>query len=565
MSSQKLRLLIVGGYGTFGGRIAQLLQDTPKLTLIVAGRSIAKAQQFCTTLSGRAEIEPAFFDRDENLTLQLESLKPDIVVDASGPFQHYGDSPYRLVEAAINCGIHYLDLADASGFVNGISVFDGGARAARVFVISGLSSFPVLTCAVARQLAIDMQNVTSVSGGIAPSPHAVVGRNVINAIASYAGQPIEVIKSGNPTTAFGLAESRYKTIKIDGLIPLPPTRFSLVDVPDLLAMQTLWPSVQSVWIGAGPRPEFLHRCLNLMAKLVSRNYLPKLGSLAPLMDSAVNLFRFGAHRGGMFISVSGESQNGETVTKTWNLIAEGDSGPMIPSMAVQALVIKILSGEIPTPGARAALREVDLSDYQPLFNDHAISTGVTCETKSIEEPLLYRRVLHTAYDRLHAPIRIMHEVKDVKVARGEASVTRGKSRLANFIANIIGFPAATDSTTVEVIFSARDNKEFWRRTFGESHFRSSQEFGTGRFDGLLVERFGPMAFGLGLLVKSGNLYLLPQRWSLFGIPMPSAFLPGGNTYETIDAQGRFSFHVEIVVPFAGLIVRYIGWLVPVPK
>ena len=33
-----LRVLIIGGYGTFGGRIVAVLEDDPRLTLIIAGR-----------------------------------------------------------------------------------------------------------------------------------------------------------------------------------------------------------------------------------------------------------------------------------------------------------------------------------------------------------------------------------------------------------------------------------------------------------------------------------------------------------------------------------------------
>src|SRR5690242_2489778 len=42
-----MKVLILGGYGTFGGRLAQLLADEARLTLIIAGRSRAKAQAFC--------------------------------------------------------------------------------------------------------------------------------------------------------------------------------------------------------------------------------------------------------------------------------------------------------------------------------------------------------------------------------------------------------------------------------------------------------------------------------------------------------------------------------------
>lgn len=35
--TQPLTILIVGGYGTFGGRIVELLEGEPRLALIVAG------------------------------------------------------------------------------------------------------------------------------------------------------------------------------------------------------------------------------------------------------------------------------------------------------------------------------------------------------------------------------------------------------------------------------------------------------------------------------------------------------------------------------------------------
>src|SRR5688500_11664754 len=48
-----LRILILGGYGTFGGRLARLPADEERITLIVAGRSMARAEAFCAVLSAR--------------------------------------------------------------------------------------------------------------------------------------------------------------------------------------------------------------------------------------------------------------------------------------------------------------------------------------------------------------------------------------------------------------------------------------------------------------------------------------------------------------------------------
>ena len=102
------RVLILGGYGTFGGRLAQLLVDQPALTLVVAGRDLAKAAAFCTHLNA-AKAVPARFDRAGDVERQLAELAPHLIVDASGPFQLYDDR-YRTVRAALAQRIDYLDL-----------------------------------------------------------------------------------------------------------------------------------------------------------------------------------------------------------------------------------------------------------------------------------------------------------------------------------------------------------------------------------------------------------------------------------------------------------------------
>src|SRR5215470_9714456 len=160
-----MRLLILGGYGTFGGRLARLLADEPRLTLIIAGRARDKAAAFCTRLAASARLEPFAFDRDGDVERALAAAKPDVVVDASGPFQNYAGDPYRLVRACLALGIDYLDFADGSDFVEGIAQFDAAAKAGGAAILSGVSSFPVLTAAVVRRLARRMRPFDRVTGG----------------------------------------------------------------------------------------------------------------------------------------------------------------------------------------------------------------------------------------------------------------------------------------------------------------------------------------------------------------------------------------------------------------
>jgi predicted DCC family thiol-disulfide oxidoreductase YuxK len=458
-----MRVLILGGYGSFGARLARLLADEAELTLVIAGRSAAKAAAFCGAFAGRAKAIALGFDRDGDVGRQLRAAAPDLVVDASGPFQAYGAQPYRVVEACIALGIHYLDLADGAGFVNEIARFDAAARARGIFALSGASTLPALTAAVVRRLARGIDRVEEVRAGIAPSPRAALGVNVVRAIASYAGKPIAPARNGARRRRHALIDSLRFTIRPPGRVPLRPRRFTLIDAPDREALPALWPELRTVWVGAGTVPASLHRLLSALAWLVRLRLAPSLAPLAPLFHRAMRTLRWGEHRGGMFVTVAGRDRAGGRVERAWHLVAEGDDGPFIPVMAAAALVRRVLAGAAPAPGARPATRELELDAFEALFAGR--------------------------------------------------------------------------------------------------RFASALREGRGRRDGLLTERFGPFAFAIALVLDGATLRYVVRGWSLFGLPLPHAWAPGGATTESA-ADGRFQFDVEIRHPLLGLIVRYRGWLAP---
>jgi Domain of unknown function (DUF4166)/Saccharopine dehydrogenase NADP binding domain len=559
--TDRLNILIVGGYGTFGGRIVELLENESRLALIVTGRSARKASAFCDArLSAKAELVPAAFDRNGNLAAQIAALQPSILIDASGPFQSYGSDRYRVIEACIAQGVNYLDLADGSDFVAGVRAYDSAARAAGVYVLSGVSSFPVLTAAVVRHLSSDLARVDAIRGGIAPSPYAGVGENVIRAIAGYAGQPVALKRDGKTRIGYAFTEHTRCTIAPPGRLPLQNTMFSLVDVPDLHALAELWPDAGTIWMGAGPVPEILHRALSALAWLVRFRLLPSLSGLAPLMQFATNHLRWGEHRGGMFVDVEGVDRSEASIKRSWHLLAEGDDGPLIPSMAVEALVRNALKGRVPSAGARAAVKELELGDYEKLFAERTIYTGVWADRPSNTTPL-YARILGTSWETLPIEIRNMHDIGGATSVVGHASVERGDNPLARLAAFILRFPRAAVDTPVSVKFEVSDETETWTRRFANDVFSSCQFAGHGRSAGLLCERFGPLSFAMALIPEKERLSLVLRRWSAFGVPLPMWLCPRSDSFEAAE-NGRFRFHVEIGHPLCGLIVRYKGWLEP---
>lgn len=551
-----MKILVLGGYGVFGGRLAQLLKDDPGLTLLIAGRDGQKAHAFCETLGGAAQALPLALDRSD-IAAALAQHRPDLVVDASGPFQAYGDDPYLVPKAAIATRVPYLDLADGADFVAGIGALDASARAAGVFVLAGVSSFPVLTDAVLTAMERHLQ-VTELVGGIAPSPYAGVGKNVLRAVLGYAGAPVRLWRQGKPATGIGLGDSRIATVAVPGKIPLRPLRFSLVDVPDLRVIPAAHPGLQSLWIGAAPQPRFLHRLLTLIALARARLRLPSLAPLTPLAHWLLNLHPIGEHRGGMFLAARGH-RGGQAASLSWHLLAEGDDGPLIPSMAVALLVGKMQQGLAPNPGARAGIGSLTLDDYATAFAGRSILTGWRRDKPT--EP--YSGILGPVFSDLPAQMQALHRPGKLAVWTGRANVACGKGLLAPLVAALFRFPKAGQDQPVSVTFTTdAQGRETWARRFGARLMRSTQEAGTGRDEALIVERFGPFRFGLALDWDGSRLQIIPRRWGIGRLPLPRFLMPHGPAWEEVK-DDRFRFHVEIILPLIGPVVRYEGWLEPV--
>jgi len=325
-------------------------------------------------------------------------------------------------------------------------------------------------------------------------------------------------------------------------------------VPDLQVLPPEHRTMTDIWMGAGPVPEILHRILNLLAKMRARFHLPSLKPFSGLFYKVLNLMKFGEHRGGMFVQARGIA-DGRSVEQSWHLIAEGDDGPYIPSMAIEGLIRKLLAGECLAAGARPGTHALELSDYDTLFANRDIYTGFRKEAKI--QPL-YPQLLGSAFKRLPQALQALHGSDSKRKWTGLAQVRKGHGLMASVLRTLIGFPGA-GSMPVSVTFTPENGGERWTRNFGGKIFNSLQTAGTGDDQYLLVERFGIAAFSLALMVENRRLCLVPRRWTLLNIPMPKALLPKGVSFET-EENGKFHFDVEISAPLVGLIVAYKGSL-----
>ena len=530
------RILVIGGYGGFGARLSRRLLAAGHQVL-VAGRSLDKAAAFCAGLEGA---EPVVADRTNGIGMVLARERPDLVIDAAGPFQGSG---YTVPEACIAMRIPYLDLADSREFVAGIGGLNKGA-AVTVPIVSGASSVPALSGAVVRSLAEGLTRVERVDIAISASNRAVAGPSVAAAILSYVGKPVRVWRGRRWKQAIGWQELRRERFAMAGAAPLCRW-IALAEVPDLSLMPDALPGRPAVTFRAGTELGFQMLALWLLSWLVRWGWIRTLLPAAPWLHKLQRITAWvGSDRSAMSVMLAGSGKR-----RRWTLIADKGDGPEIPTLAAQLLAEAILAGSV-APGARDAAGLLTLDQFAPLFAGLAIRTEVT---ECAVDPL-YAQAMGSRFARLPEAVRGMHDFIGDAGAFGEGEVRRGKG-LAWLVGRVMGFPPE-GSWPLRVAFSAEDGKERWTRDFGGHAFSSAlSQAGQG-----VAERFGPLRFAFDLPSDEEGLKMVLRGWTAFGVPMPRWLGPRIDAREWQE-DGRFRFEVAVAMPLLGPVVRYTGWLV----
>ena len=361
-----LRVLVIGGYGNFGGYIARTLAADAGITLIVAGRSQARAAAFVAGLAPANPAEPVALDIDRDLDATLAAVRADLVIHTTGPFQH---QDYRVARAAIACGAHYADLADARAFVTGIGSLDAAARAAEVAVIAGASSVPCLSAAIVDDYAADFTRLETIDYGISAAQQTNRGLATTTAILSYVGKPFLAWREAKPRRVIGW--QGLHAVRYPGL---GRRLFGHCDIPDLALFPERYPGVRDVRFAAGHEIALLHLGTWGLSWLVRLGLIRHLDRHAEsLLKIAFAFDRLGSARSGMHMILTGVGHDGAPLTRRFFLIARSGHGPYIPCMPAILIARRLARGDAIAPGARPCLDLIDLDTYLAALEGFDIS------------------------------------------------------------------------------------------------------------------------------------------------------------------------------------------------
>ena len=348
-----LRVLIIGGSGVFGSRLARLASAEPGVVLTLGGRTEAKLRKIADNLEPAAAT--LVLDRD---TIPPKDLDPfDLVIDAAGPFQA---SHAQVVAAALASKTPYVDLADGRKFIADFRGFDYVARRRGVPIITGASSIPALSHAVLDQMVAGWRGVDDIRIGIFPGNRAPRGLSVVEAILSYVGKPVRVFREGAWQDVPGWGMTHRTAVDQIG------SRWaSVCDTPEQDLLVQRYRPRRSAEFFAGLELGLLHCGLALCAQPVRRGWLKSLRPFAKPMLSLAKLFLpFGSDRGAMVVEASGEDSAGRPIQSKWTLLADANRGPFVPTLAALAMIRRFRDDWAPPPGAHICAGILTLPEFQ---------------------------------------------------------------------------------------------------------------------------------------------------------------------------------------------------------
>jgi saccharopine dehydrogenase-like NADP-dependent oxidoreductase len=365
LTQTQFRVLVLGGYGNFGQIIVRKLSQDPSISVVIAGRDLRKAQ----AVADETGSEAACVDGESvTLTNTFTQLNLDLVISTAGPFQH---QHYQVAQAAIDAGIHYVDIADARAFVCGIDALDAAAKTRNVLVVSGASSVPALSSAVLDELVENFQQLHEIDMGITSS-EVMPGLATVRAVLGYIGKPFQQWRDGKWHIVHGWQDSRTHRF-FSGL----GTRwFGNCDIPDLDLFARRYPGVRTVRFQAGLGLRATHFATWFFSWCVRSGLFTSIVQQAPLfLRSARLLQRFGSGRSGMFVRCSGIGLNGKPYQLTWELVAAKNHGVNVPCMAAVALARKLAAGNLHVRGATPCVGLLELDEYLDELQGLAVVTS----------------------------------------------------------------------------------------------------------------------------------------------------------------------------------------------
>ena len=169
---------------------------------------------------------------------------------------------------------------------------------------------------------------------------------------------------------------------------------------------------------------------------------------------------------------------------------------------------------------------------------------------------LYKRVLGERYQQLHPLLQEVHSRPELH-AQGSFRIIRPPHLFKRFLGSLLGMPAATENVPTILTVETVNNAEKWERSFGKFRMMTWQ----WSWRDLLLERSGPVTFGIHLEIADGGMRFVCRRAWFLGIPVPLIVAPSVLA-EVTPVENGWHAKVQLKFPLIGEMLGYEGEIYP---
>ena len=349
------KIVILGGYGTFGGLISEQLVSSANV--VIAGRDRERGQKYADSIRANYVLCNA----KDKKSLQKAVSGAYIVINASGPFL---PKNYSIPQTCIEENCNYIDLADDREYVKEFNQLDELAKEGEVFACTGASTTPAVTSALVSELSSQFRDMHSIKIYLSAGNKNKPGISTFESILSYAGTPIHVRNHGQWENFVGWGSTEY----IDFPAPVGKRFVQLCNVPDLELFPKLF-GADDVIFKAGVELPIFNLGLSVLAQVKRRMPQINLPVLAVLLVKISRLFKnFGSFSGGVMAKLEDQHGNRKSLA-----LVTSQNGPRIPTSPSVILARKLLRDGPPAYGAFPCVGFISLDELRNYLEPFGIT------------------------------------------------------------------------------------------------------------------------------------------------------------------------------------------------
>jgi hypothetical protein len=329
-------VLVVGGAGFYGRYLVHDLLAHCTADVVVASRSPRNLWP------GQQRVRIARCDAHDRGALDALVHGCDLVVNCAGPFN---DGVNRVLESAIACGRHYIDIAETRDYRK--AVIGEAARIAQagIAVFSGMSVSPGMEALVGEMMRHRMGGLDALRTYAAPDTRKHRGKAMFETMLVGVGKPYLQPTDHALRRVHGWTEGEWVTFPppIGRRLTYLVLEMANLDVlPEMLGVGT-------VAFKAGTEWPLLNRMLNLAARIRAATGHPQWERFTPAVRAMSWLAgRFGNDAGGVIFA--GSTTCNDSTTQMRFAIMSAHDGGLIPSVLASIAAQQLLHTAAPASG-----------------------------------------------------------------------------------------------------------------------------------------------------------------------------------------------------------------------